>query len=344
MTDQPGREPEQRLPARRPPSEPAPAERFSAPPSAHRNDLTPERAAKIVNQSSSARWVGFLAVLVVVLFVLVYYFYELIGIPFVTNQPRLAAEADAQQVTAIERGYNLYEANCARCHGVNGEGGIGPILNDQAKLYLHLNEDYLKHVLDVGGRYVCGNANSIMPVWSNENGGPLNYQQIDEIIAFIRAPNQQYEVRDPALNEPTGQHFTGWRDPNYKPAPGSTPVPACWSRPEGSAAPSAGASGGPSLPANATTLELTAQNIAFDKTTLDAPAGQEFGIKFTNKDTSIPHDVAIRTSDGKELFKGQALNDAGEITYVVPKLDAGTYTFICTFHPIPAMTGTLTVK
>ena len=62
MTDQTGRQPEERLPAPRPSSAPVPAQRFSAPPSAHRNDLTPERAARIVRQSASARWVGFLAV------------------------------------------------------------------------------------------------------------------------------------------------------------------------------------------------------------------------------------------------------------------------------------------
>ena len=35
----------------------------------------------------------------------------------------------------VERGYNIYEANCARCHGANGEGGIGPALNRQDKLF-----------------------------------------------------------------------------------------------------------------------------------------------------------------------------------------------------------------
>jgi plastocyanin/mono/diheme cytochrome c family protein len=353
MTDQPGREPEQRLPARRPPSEPAPAERFSAPPSAHRNDLTPERAAQIVRQSSSARWIGFLTVLVVVLFVVAYYFYELVGLPFVTNQPRLLAEGDAQQVTAVERGYNLYEANCARCHGTKGEGGIGPVLNDQAKLYLHLNETYLKNVLTVGGRYVCGNPNSLMPVWSNENGGPLNYRQIEDLIAFLRAPNTgEYEVRDPALNEPTGQTFNGWRDPNYKPAPGSTPVPDCWSKPAASGGAGGSASPAPSgsapVPSGSaaagTTLELTAQGIAWDTKELSATAGQAFKLHFVNKDAGVPHDVEIRAADGSAKFTGQQLSDAGETTYDVPALAAGTYTYICTIHPIPAMTGTLTVK
>ena len=79
MTDTPGPapegeppvepEPEQRLPAVRPPVEPAPVERFTSPPSTRQVELTPERAAQIVRPSSNARWVGFLAVVVVILFV-----------------------------------------------------------------------------------------------------------------------------------------------------------------------------------------------------------------------------------------------------------------------------------
>ena len=121
----------------------APVERFSSPPSTRTFELTAERAAQVVRQSSNARWVGFLAVIVVILFVAIYWFYEL-GSPRGLSEPRLKAEVDAQQVTSVERGYNLYEANCARCHGANGEGGIGPALNRQEKLFAHLSEDYLK--------------------------------------------------------------------------------------------------------------------------------------------------------------------------------------------------------
>ena len=213
-------EPEERLPARRPPSEPAPVDRFAAPASAHQLALTPERAAGIVRQSGSARWVGFLAVLIVVLFVIVYYFYEL-GVPGLAGSSRLTQEEQAQSVQRVERGYNLFEANCARCHGDNGQGGIGPILNDQMKLATHLTSAYINNVLTAGGRYVCGNPDSLMPVWASSNGGPLNYIQIEDLIEFIRAPNDQtYEVRDPGTNEPVEsggkvQTFTGWRDPNY---------------------------------------------------------------------------------------------------------------------------------
>ena len=64
-TPEPGGTPDERLPAVRPPSTPAPTDRFTAPPSAHRNDLTPERAARIVRQSANARWVGLIAVIIV---------------------------------------------------------------------------------------------------------------------------------------------------------------------------------------------------------------------------------------------------------------------------------------
>ena len=54
MTDQPGRpdDAQERLPATRPSSAPVPSARFSAPASAHRNDLTPERTGRIVRQSA----------------------------------------------------------------------------------------------------------------------------------------------------------------------------------------------------------------------------------------------------------------------------------------------------
>jgi mono/diheme cytochrome c family protein/plastocyanin len=365
MTDQPGRDPEQRLPATRPPSEPVPAERFSAPPALHKFELSPERAAKIVRQSANARWVGFLAVAITVLFIVIYYFYEL-GAPFGLTEPRLKQELTAQSITEVERGYNLYQANCARCHGPNGLGPdepspppagggyIGPKLHDDMKLFAHLNAGYLQNVLEVGGRYVCGNPLSAMPIWSDRNGGPLKYRQIQDLIAFIRSSaSQEYEVRDPELNEPvtdpaTGKvkTFHGWVDPNFKPAPGSTPYPDCYLKAlgGGEASPGAGsASPAPTLPPDATLLELTAANTAFDKTTLEVPADEVFGIHFKVQDPGQTHDVDIRQMDGTTVVQDQpTVTDPGEITYVYKPLPAGEYKFICSIHTF--MTGTLTSK
>ncbi len=355
MTDPTGDRPEgpseRRLPARRPPSEPAPSrssDRFTAPISTRAiRGLTPERAAKIVRQSGDARWVAFLGVVVVALFVIVYYFYEL-GVPIINTTPRLEAQDQLQQVTSVERGYNLYEANCARCHGANGQGGIGPVLNDQSKLFAHLNEQYLKNVLTVGGRYVCGNPKSVMPVWADTNGGPLNYIQIEDLIAFIRAPStQEYTKRSPELNEPVVgadgkiQTFKGWRNSDFKPQPSASPVPDCWSGAGG------GATQGPpaTLPPNAVSLNLVALGFAFDKKALDVPANKPFAINLDNQDPpGTPHNVELTKTDGTVIIDPPTIDGGGKTTYVYDPLPAGTYTFICKVHPIPTMTGTLTVK
>ena len=350
MTDQPGREPDQRLPVPRPPTGDVPAlraDRFTASAQTHAiGGLTPERAAKIVRQSGNARWVAFLTVSVIALFVIVYYFYET-GAPFGLSTPRLDQQGAAQQVTSIELGYNLFEANCARCHGANGQGGIGPVLNDQMKLFAHLTPQYIKNVLTVGGRYVCGNPNSLMPVWFDVNGGPLNYIQIQSLIDFIRAPStQEFVIRNPTLNEPVldaqgnVETFKGWVDPSFKPAPSASPVPNCYLGDAGSATPAPAAS----LPANATILDVTALNIAYDVHTLEAAANTPFGIKFTNNDSGVEHDVDIRTADGTVVVDNARITGPTATTYTIPGLPAGTYTFICSVHPIPGMTGTLTVK
>ena len=350
MTDQNDR-PERQLPARRPDSASVPTrpvERFTAPRQTRAiSGLTSERAAKIVRQSGDARWVAFLGVVIVALFVIVYYFYEM-GVPILNTTPRLKAEETAQAITAVERGYNLYEANCARCHGYKGEGGVGPVLNDQSKLYSHLSEQYIRNVLTVGGRYVCGNPKSLMPVWADTNGGPMNYLQIEDLIEFIRAPStQEYTRRTPEFNEPildaNGKviTFKGWRDPNYKPEPSATPVPDCHSAPTGTQGPVA------TVDPNATVLELgIAGVLEYDKHEFTVKAGQPFVIHFNNTDDGQNHDVDIR-SDATTIppLQDQSpITGPAEVDYSYTALAAGTYTFICSVHPIPNMTGTLTVE
>ena len=360
MTDQTGDQPpsdisggrpERPLPARRPSDESLPSrpvERFTASRQTRAiAGLTSERAAKIVRQSGDARWVAFLGLVIVALFVLIYYFYEL-GLPFGLSTPRQVSQDELQQVTAVERGYNLYMANCARCHGNNGEGGVGPVLNDQMKLFQHLNEQYIRNVLTVGGRYVCGNPKSLMPVWADTNGGPLNYVQIEDLIDFIRAPStQEYEKRDAELNEPVRgadgkiETFKGWRDEGFKPDPSATAVPECHTGDKGNATAEPQATLGPDDPV----LDLVAINVAFDKKELEVPAGKAFGIRLDNQDgPGLPHNVEIKAEDGTVISDPPEIDGGVETTYTYAPLEAGTYTFICRIHPVASMTGTLTVK
>ena len=369
---EPGGAAEERLPATIPPAQ-LTADRFNAAPSVKAiAGLTPQRSAGIVRQSASARWVGFFTVVFVSLFIVGYWFYEL-GAPAGISKPRVLSEIEAQQVTDVERGYNLYEANCARCHGPGGlgpnepdaaaksaagQGYIGPQLNAQEKLFAHLNVQYLRNVLTVGGRYVCGNANSAMPVWSDKGNppGPLNYRQIDELVAFLRATSDKtYDIRDGSTNEPvidpaTGKvkTFTGWRDPNYKPAPVATPYPDCYLKALTGGATSSGAPTA-SIDPNAPTVTVTAPTGAatagFQPTTLEAKADTAFTLVFDNQDGSAPHNVVISDANNTAVAMGDTAFFTGpeKRTYAVPALKAGTYTFVCQVHP-STMKGTLEVK
>ena len=145
----------------------------------------------------------------------------------------------------------------------------------------------------------------------------------------------------------------GW---TYQPAASVTPAPsgAASGEPSGSAAASgspaasgsAAASGGaPSASGGGAgeQLAVAAQNIAFDVKELTAPADTAFQIVFDNRE-NVPHDVDIRGTDGSVIDDNEIQPTTGQVTYDVPALAAGEYVFICSVHPIPDMTGTLTVE
>jgi plastocyanin len=92
-------------------------------------------------------------------------------------------------------------------------------------------------------------------------------------------------------------------------------------------------------------IPLTAAGFAFDQKELQAPAGQPFTIFLTNKDgAGTPHDVEIRMADGTPI-KAVPPTDGGQsMAYPYDPLEPGDYVFICSIHPIEAMTGTLKVQ
>jgi cytochrome c oxidase subunit II len=100
----------------------------------------------------------------------------------------------------------------------------------------------------------------------------------------------------------------------------------------------------PPAPSGAATLNLTAQQFAFDKQSLEVPANQPFVIDFKNMDPAgTAHDVDIRQTDGTTVVQDQPTTDGGkESQYQYNALPPGTYTFICSVHP-SIMHGTLTV-
>ena len=62
------------------------------------------------------------------------------------------------------------------------------------------------------------------------------------------------------------------------------------------------------------------------RTAVTAPAGAPFQIVFDNKDTGVPHNVAIHKDSptGQEVFKGDIFNGPARKTYDVPALTAAS--------------------
>jgi len=78
-----------------------------------------------------------------------------------------------------DEGASLYRQNCAVCHGVDGDGGVGIPLNLPDFLAV-ASDDYLRNTLRMGrpGR--------IMPAFTN-----LDDAEIDDIIGYIRSWSSQ---------------------------------------------------------------------------------------------------------------------------------------------------------
>ena len=82
------------------------------------------------------------------------------------------ASAVAQPAYDIQAGHKLYSANCANCHGANGEGGFGPSLQQiGSRLSFQQTVDFIEH--PVGP----------MPKLYPET---LSDRQVHDVAAYVR--------------------------------------------------------------------------------------------------------------------------------------------------------------
>ncbi|MBI4728033.1 MAG: c-type cytochrome [Acidobacteria bacterium] len=120
---------------------------------------------------------------------------------------RISLEERRFRESSIARGAALFgpvgltAVNCARCHGPAGEGGVQPIrigtatttMAEPPLAYLvarykaagRSDEDVRQLVRDAIER---GRAGTPMPTWGLPFGGPLNSQQVDDLLSFLLAP------------------------------------------------------------------------------------------------------------------------------------------------------------
>lgn len=105
----------------------------------------------------------------------------LVGISFnfISENNRMATASAVFYGKQISHGREIYSEQCSTCHGFQGEGGVGPALN---------NKSLLKNTLDnvLFSVVRSGVPSTQMPAWSVDFGGPLTDEDIRSVVAFIR--------------------------------------------------------------------------------------------------------------------------------------------------------------
>ncbi len=117
---------------------------------------------------------------------------------------RMQIETRAQKARSIEAGALIFYSNCRSCHADNGEGipGKGPSLNPDlftkhfpamqaAKTFNGTLPDFVKLTVAAGRPVPSTYAESQggfanpMPTWSQQFGGPLRDDQVQDVVNFV---------------------------------------------------------------------------------------------------------------------------------------------------------------
>lgn len=115
---------------------------------------------------------------------------------YIKREPsRIQRDEAADRISAESNGAELFAKNCASCHGSDGQGGVGPPLNDRKLLETTVDE-----VLFSLTR--TGIPGTIMPAWGQSTGGPFTDVQISQIVAFIRSWEPDAPIIESEIQEP----------------------------------------------------------------------------------------------------------------------------------------------
>src|SRR6266567_4036735 len=256
--------------------------------------------------------------------------------------PTREQDAKAVQTDLLaQRGASLFATNCRPCHGDIGQGRVGPALNrpelrDPAKL--NQNQAF------VGDTIACGRVGTLMPTWGAAHGGPLDDEQIRDLVALITIdPNDAWNTYVRPLSEEANKLST--------PLPVSDLLKGSVTGSQDSVCGqkvSTGAAGAapPATPgAPSTGLNETTTDNKFSATDFTVSAGQSVALALSNQGNAIHnwHVTDATDSAGKNISSGDNGTIGGQnanVTFTITQ--AGTYHFQCDFHPTE-MLGTLFV-
>jgi plastocyanin/mono/diheme cytochrome c family protein len=137
---------------------------------------------------------------------------------FIWDPTRQDAAQARQLRENVDFGAALFARNCSSCHGLSGKGleergGLpGAILNREENRSTALGAANL-NVARFRDTIHCGRVGTLMPAWSQSQGGPLNDYQINQLVALITgvmAPEGGAVTQDDIPKDPNAVSESGW--------------------------------------------------------------------------------------------------------------------------------------
>ena len=133
----------------------------------------------------------------------------MIPLYYLGEQERQEGFVEEFDEVSVERGEHLYEEfGCGNCHGVDGSGGAASYVEKRSGINVTWTAPAINNVFyrydDEEVRYwlIFGRANSPMPAWGLEGGGPMNDGQLDDLIEYMHhfQITQESELRTIEMN------------------------------------------------------------------------------------------------------------------------------------------------
>jgi plastocyanin/mono/diheme cytochrome c family protein len=130
-------------------------------------------------------------------------------IPFLwISESNAQAMAKVQQhTTDVQRGAALYAQYCFQCHGLNGQGLIGPKLNGNPTVNSLSDVDIIR-IISAGVPNTTDPSTFLMPAWSEQYAGPLTQTQIQYLFALIRSADPNYLSKNGYPSGPGSNGFS----------------------------------------------------------------------------------------------------------------------------------------
>ena len=277
-------------------------------------------------------------------------------------EPTRQKDAEARQLeTSVEYGAELFANNCSACHGLRGEGFVGPALDKPANRPKDRAE-LLKLQDRLSSTITCGRVGTFMPAWAQEQGGSLNHEMVRQLVLLITTEGDGWhfvEEQVTALNEEARVQWEKTRDEAVRkndppPAPFAPLIretkPTADQINQGGCGqvykPAPTPTGPPPPPKNA--WDLAMEDNSFGPALITVNVGQAATISLRNVGSAI-HNMRIAGTDGQyDTSDDTASNPDTVRPNATASLNftpaaAGTLAFRCDFHPVE-MVGTITVQ